>query len=94
MRDVFLFLFCFVGSIGLGWLTARDAKPDKPVWPALLYNFLAFEMSNIPWVRKIGEDKKEYTRREQLMASCFVWFFILFVPCVFIFGCPKSGCPT
>jgi len=85
-RDILLFLVVFPIAIVLGWLTTRGASPERPTWPVRLYISL-FRSASVSVLRRYGESRTQSSRREQLLAAVFVWFFVLFVLAQFFFGC-------
>ncbi|MGE5823486.1 MAG: hypothetical protein ACM36A_02720 [Bacteroidota bacterium] len=90
-RDVQLFLGCVVLALWLAWWTVVGARSEAPVWPIRVYLGL-FRGSNFPGIADYAANRKSFSRREQYLASFFVWFFILFIAATFFFGCGRRGC--
>jgi len=90
-RDALIFLACVALALVLAWLSVRKARPDESPFAIRIYLFM-MEVSNIPSLKEYAASHKQHSRREQFLASAFVWFFIFFVIAIFMFDCPKRGC--
>ena len=92
IREVQLFLACVALALAIAWVSSPRSASSKPVWSTRLYLFV-IERSNTPFLSKnYRESRNVYSRREQFLATFFIWFFLLFLVAVFAFGCGRSGC--
>lgn len=92
VRDVVMLLGALILALPAGALTVRRATPELPAWPVRLY-LLLFRINAIPWIRSYADRRRTFSRREQFLASSFVWFFIFFVSAAMAFGCNyRLGC--
>ncbi len=90
-RELVIFFYAAVGGVALGAVTARLGTEAEPVWPVRLYlSLLSFNQPQR--LKRYVEGRKRFAFREQLLASSFIWFFILFGAGLYIFGCGRRGC--
>jgi len=86
----------FVAALGLAVLlaavTANRAQTESPVWPIRLW-FFVLRMQALPWFRRYPDKRRAFSPREQFLANFFVWFFLLFIAAILLFGCNhRTGC--
>ena len=84
--DGWAFFAAAIGGLVLGTITAAASSKDSPVWPVRLYLELFRNARKVPTLRRYADERSVFPFREQLLASWFIWFFIIFGISIFILG--------
>ena len=88
VRDVQIFIACIALALCIAWLTTRRFDSHRPIWPVRLYLFVLL----LGPLQHYARSRKVFSRREQFLASFFMWFFLLFIVAVVAFTCGRRAC--
>jgi hypothetical protein len=83
--EQFYALSVMCGSVLLGGITAMLGTSNKPVWPLRLCLSLFAGRGGVLRDR-YWKNRTEYSRREQFVASVFIWLVVLALGGTFILG--------
>jgi hypothetical protein len=91
-RDVLVFGVALLFAMCAAFVATRSNSPESPVWPIRLWLWL-FRNHAITWFKRYPEKRNTFSRREQFLATFFIWFFVAFAIGAAFLSCSyRTGC--